>query len=105
MKQNGPVVVKSLGHHPENYAEWENVYSEGGGEYILDLFYVAGEDRRLTLTVNGKEVETVSLNSGSWEQPGRHSFTVSLQPGYNCIRMGNPTGWAPDLDCFILKRK
>ncbi len=102
---SGQVVVKYLGHHPENYAEWENVYSEGGGEYILDLFYVAGEDRRLTLTVNGKEVETVSLNSGSWEQPGRHSFTVSLQPGYNCIRMGNPTGWAPDLDCFILKRK
>lgn len=104
-KASGQVIVKYLGHHPENYAEWDNIYSREGGEYQLALSYVSGENRDLTLVVNGKETETVSLNSGSWEQTASHTFSVTLRPGYNCIRMGNARNWAPDLDGFTIRKK
>ena len=29
---------------------------------------------------------------------------VRLKPGNNVVRMGSPYCWAPDIDCFTLKK-
>ena len=102
---SGKTKVGNLGSYAENYAEWDKVYSNKGGNYQLSIYYMTGENRNLTVIVNGQTYELKSLHSGSWDTPAVHTMDVRLNKGYNTIRMGNPTAWAPDIDCFKLEKK
>ena len=101
---SGGIKVHQLGGRAENYAEWSEVYSEQGGRYEMTIHYCSPLERKLEVWVNGTRHELTGLNSGGEEQVGTVTLPVTLAAGNNVVRMTNPFGWAPDVDCFTLKR-
>ncbi len=93
-----------LGNLVGNYMEWRNVYSAHGGPYKLAIHYASGEDRSLQVHVNGVETGFFEkLNSGSWDGAWRDlEVNVELRPGFNTIRLGQPVGYAPNIDYIEL---
>lgn len=91
-----------LGRRADNDLQWRHVYSQGGGEYSLELAYECGESRSVTLEVNGQKVGSYSLNSGSYSKVGKKKVTVTLNDGENVVRLYNTSGWMPDIDCMRL---
>ena len=87
-----------LGQSEANSLVWDNVYAPKGGKRTLTIAYVSAEDRQLTVSVNGKPVDTLTLNSGDWSRVGEVSVPVKLKKGNNVIRLSNPTAWMPDID-------
>ncbi|CCY14960.1 melibiase [Prevotella sp. CAG:755] len=88
-----------------NFMEWRDVYSQDGGNYIVDIAYFSGEDRSLTLTVNGTTPVTLeNLNSGGWARKAIVSLHVELKAGSNTIRLSNSKGWAPDIDYIDIRK-
>ena len=87
-----------LGYSEENDLIWRDVYSENGGEYKLSIAFISGENRNITVSVNGKTVQTISANSGGWQTVGKKSLTIQLEKGINTIRLSNPSTWMPDID-------
>jgi hypothetical protein len=92
-----------LGQSEQNDLQWRNVYSDNGGKYRLTIAYISGENRNITVSVNGKKVQTVNVNSGGWSTVGRRNIDINLEKGYNIIRLSNATGWMPDIDYMELK--
>ena len=92
-----------LGQSEQNDLQWRNVYSDNGGKYRLTIAYISGENRNITISVNGKKVQTVNVNSGGWSTVGRRNIDINLEKGYNIIRLSNATGWMPDIDYMELK--
>jgi hypothetical protein len=73
--------------------------SATAGAHQVTIFYASGEARPLTASVNGGAAVSVSTPStGGWDTVGSVSVTLTLLAGTNTIRLGNPSGWAPDLD-------
>lgn len=101
---SGGMKVRYLGGSMENYAEWKEVYSEQGGEYEMTIHYCSPIQRKLEIWVNGKRHESAGLLSGGEDSVATITIPITLKAGYNNIRMGNNFGWAPDIDCFTLKR-
>lgn len=101
---SGGMKVRYLGGSMENYAEWKEVYSEQGGEYEMTIHYCSPTQRKLEIWVNGKRHESAGLFSGGEDSVATITIPITLKAGYNNIRMGNNFGWAPDIDCFTLKR-
>ena len=91
-----------LGQSEENHLEWANVYVNKGGKRTLTIAYLSGEERQLTVTVNGKKPQTLTVNSGGWDRVGQVSVPIKLKKGNNVIRLSNPTGWMPDIDYINL---
>ena len=87
-----------LGNGDKNDLQWRNVYSQEGGDYKLTIGYICGENRSITVSVNGKKVQTVSVNSGNWNKVGTRTLNIQLQKGQNTIRLSNPSAWMPDID-------
>lgn len=91
-----------LGYSESNDLQWRDVYSEAGGEYQLDIAYISGESRNITVGVNGETVQTISANSGGWQTVGKKRLTIQLQKGMNTIRLSNARTWMPDIDYIEL---
>jgi hypothetical protein len=94
-----------LGQSEQNDLQWRDVCSFEGGEYSLTIGYICGESRNIAVTVNGKRVKTVSVNSGGWQKVGTAKMDITLQKGRNTIRLSNATGWMPDIDYIELSPK
>ena len=92
-----------LGRRDANDLQWRDVYSCEGGEYKLTIGYLCGQNRSVTVSVNGKKVQTLSVNSGSFDKVGRKTLNVELQPGYNNVRLSNPSSDMPDIDYIDLE--
>lgn len=104
-KASGGEIVTTLGHNPENYMEWAQVYSKKGGEYELIVSYICGEDRPLAISVNGKELKNLpAFNGGNWETVAKKTVRIRLNKGMNTIRLGSQDAWAPNIDCIELSR-
>lgn len=102
---SGGMVVRYVGGRSENYVEWNNVYSEHGGTYEMTVQYVPAADRKLEIYVNNNKREV--WNDLSADESGavaKRTLTIRLEPGMNRIRMGSAYTWAPDIDCFTLKK-
>ncbi len=93
-----------LGNLVGNYMEWRNVHSAQGGRYKLTIRYASGENRNLLVHVNGTEAGFFEkLNSGGWDNAWRTiDLDVELRPGFNTIRLGEPVGFAPNIDYIEL---
>ena len=92
-----------LGYGEQNDLQWRNVYSNDGGTYQMTIAYFSGESRNITISVNGKRVQTISCNSGGWQTVGKRTVNIQLEKGQNIIRLSNATNWMPDIDYIDLK--
>ena len=99
---SGGVAVSWLGNAAGNDLQWRNVFSAEGGEYTLRVFFITGENRSMTLNVNGTDVKTYTGNSGGWGTVGSADFNVTLKKGENIVRLYNATGWTGDIDYMEL---
>ena len=106
---SGGMTITNLGGHKDNYAQWNEVFSEQGGTYQMTVQYIPAEkkereisDRRLEVTVNGNMTVVDKLETDRSKGIAQTTFTVNLQKGYNVIRIGSRFSWSPDLDCFTL---
>ena len=93
-----------LGQSEDNSLEWQNVYSVKGGKRKLTIACFSGEDRQMTISVNGKKPQTVTVNSGNWNRVGTIQVPIKLKKGQNTIRLSNPSGWMPDVDYMEIGR-
>lgn len=101
---SGGMKVHHLGGRAENYAEWPEVFSTEGGRYEMAVRYCSPSARKLEVWVNGTLHELPSLDSGGEDVPQTMVLPIRLVPGFNNVRLGNRFGWAPDIDCFTLKK-
>ena len=90
--------VGYIGSSADNYVEFRNIYADSTKTYTLKLSYLSGENRNLTVKVNGIDTLLTNLNSGGYTTVATKTFPVRLNRGNNIIRLSNATGWAPDLD-------
>lgn len=102
---SGKMKVSNIGGSQENIAEWQEVYSEQGGEYDITVYYSCEKNRKLEISVNGIKTEIKDLNSGDQEKIESVTIPVTLLAGNNVIRMGSSFGWAPDIDYFKLNKR
>ena len=101
---SGREYVGWLGSDPKNDLQWRNVYSDNGGDYQMVLSYMSGDNRNLTVSVNGKDVQTLTCNSGGYDKVGTKTLKVTLQQGENLIRLYNKSSSAemPNIDCMTI---
>jgi hypothetical protein len=92
-----------LGQSEKNDLQWRNVYSDNGGEYTLTIGFICGENRNITVSVNGQRVKTINVNSGGWQKVATRTLTITLQQGQNTIRLSNASNWMPDIDYIELE--
>ncbi len=92
-----------LGQSEQNDLQWRDVYSNEGGEYKLTIAFISGENRNITVSVNGEKVQTITANSNGWSTVGRKTLDIQLQKGRNTIRLSNPSNWMPDIDYIELE--
>ena len=102
---SGGVAVGWLGNAAGNDLQWRNVYSAEGGEYTLRVFFITGENRSMTLSLNGNDVKTYTGSSGGWGTVGSADFDVTLNKGENIVRLYNANGWMGDIDRMELVKK
>ena len=96
---SGGVMVGWLGKE-NNDLQWRNVHSVEGGEYTLRIFFISGEERSMTLSVNGKDVKTLTCKSKDWNTVNSIDITVTLEKGTNIVCLYNATSDMPNIDCM-----
>jgi GH43 family beta-xylosidase len=99
---SGGAIMHWLGNSPDNWAEYRDVYVSQGGNYTFKLTYISGENRNLTVTVNGVDYQMSNLHSGSWQTRATAEIPITLRAGSNVIRLANATAFAPNIDKFEL---
>ncbi len=99
---SGGYKAEWLGSRPENALEWRNVYSQTGGEYDMTIGFISGENRNITVSVNGQDVQTISVNSGGWGTVGTTTVAIQLDKGKNTVKLSNASAWMPDIDYMEL---
>ncbi|WP_339882315.1 T9SS type A sorting domain-containing protein [Polaribacter vadi] len=87
-----------LGNRADNYIEFRDVFASAAGSYMLTMSYLSGQNRDATISVNGVDTILKNLNSGSFDTLKDITLSVTLNQGYNTIRISNTTGWLPDID-------
>ena len=99
---SGGALVGYVGGGTANYLQFSGVNSTAGAHPVT-LFYASGEARSMTVSVNGGAAVTVNTPStGGWDTVGSVQVTLNLTAGANTIRLGNPSGWAPDIDRIVV---
>ncbi len=104
------MMVTHLGGDVDNYAEWDRVYSQKGGKYELTIHYIPFEQSKTE--ISGRRLEVMVNGTSIVLKPGNNtdlpintiSTPIELRAGYNTIRMGSSFTWAPNIDCFQLKK-
>ena len=92
-----------LGASAKNDLLWRDVFSEYGGKYAMTIAFISGENRNITVEVNGNKVQTVSVNSGGWGTVGKKVVNIELNAGRNSVRLYNTSNWMPDIDYMELR--
>ena len=92
-----------LGYSDKNDLVWRDVYSQEGGDYKLNVAFISGESRNVIVSVNGKRVRSLSLNSGGWGTVATRTTDIHLEKGFNSIRLSNTSNWMPDIDYIDIK--
>jgi len=87
-----------LGMSNANDLQWRNVYVTEDGEYDLTFFYQSGEDRTITVSIDGEETATLTCNSGSWTAIDSATVSTHLTAGEHIVRLSNASAWMPDID-------
>lgn len=102
---SGGMKVAGLGGRPMNDMRWDHVYSKKGGDYKMTIRYSCDEPCDMVVTVNGVKHELTRLNPTKSGGLRTVTLPVFLGQRWNEVRIGNPSGPAPDIDCFFLKRQ
>ncbi len=98
-------VATNIGGAESNYLQWNNVYSENGGEYTLCFTLMTEADRanEVMIYVNGEE--TTMPMPATDEASVEIQLDVQLKNGVNDVRIGNPSAVIPSVDKLVVAKK
>jgi len=100
---SGGALVGFVGNGTANFLQYNTIAGNTAGSRPVTIYYASGADRSVSVSVNGGPATTVSTpNTGGWDTVGSVTVNLTLNAGANTIRLGNATGWAPDLDRITL---
>ncbi|GIE54520.1 hypothetical protein Ani05nite_80540 [Amorphoplanes nipponensis] len=100
---SGGAVVGYVGNGAGNYLQLNNVSVATAGDHRITLYYASGDARSVQVGVNGAAPVTAATpGTGGFDTIGSVTLTAALAAGANTIRLGNTTGWAPDLDRIVV---
>ena len=96
-----------LGCNPDNWLQWNNVFSRKGGDYVATIRYASLKPTGFTVSVNGAEAGCfeglcTGDDASEWETV---NVKLHLDKGLNQIRLGNDTDFMPSIDCLSLHRE
>jgi alpha-galactosidase len=96
---SGQSMVGDLG----NGAVTIPVTAAATGVYNLTISYCTGDQRTISVTLNGGSVISVTCPaSGGWSTVGTTQITVPLVAGSNSIKLDNAYGYGPNIDKISL---
>jgi hypothetical protein len=92
----------NIGGGPANTVTFSNVTVPSAGTYQLEIDYATSGSRTLVVTVNNNAPISLTLDGSTFDDPKATILRVPLKAGTNTIQMGNPSGYAPDLDRIVI---
>jgi hypothetical protein len=92
----------NIGAGPANNVTFSNVTVPSGGTYQLEIDYQTSGARSFFVSINDGTPMQLNLNGSSFNDPAVTIIPVQLNPGVNTIQIGNPSGYAPDLDRIVV---
>jgi hypothetical protein len=92
----------NIGAGAANNVTFSNVTVPSGGTYQLEIDYQTSGVRSYFVVVNDGTPGELDLNGSSFDDPAVTIIPVQLNAGVNTIEIGNPTGFAPDLDRIVV---
>jgi hypothetical protein len=103
---SGGKAVGNVGGWPENGIVVIPVNVSVAGTYIMNIFYLSGEQRTVFVTPNdGNYFGVTCPNTGGWDVVGSVKVSLSLREGFNTIKLDNGSGnYGPDIDKIELTR-
>lgn len=103
---SGSQKVGYVGNGANNTLTFNKISVDKDGVYKLMLYYCCGEDRKVTLTVNGdKTYEMTGLNSGDYVHTAVKEIEIELKAGENTIKLSNDAYYAPDIDRIAVSKE
>jgi alpha-galactosidase len=94
----------NLGGGSGNTVTFTRVTVAESGLYQMEIDYLTSGPRSFFMTVNSGAATELDLNGSSFSLPASTVIPVELKAGANTIQFGNPTGYAPALDCIAIAR-
>lgn len=108
---SGGIVVSKLGGTDDNYAEWDNIFSTDGGDYIMKISYIPViekerfiNDCKIEVVVNDEMHVLDKLETDRKKGFQIAELKVKLKKGDNKIRIGSRLTWTPDIDYISLEQ-
>lgn len=92
----------NIGGGAGNSVTFSNVMAPVNGTYQLEIDYQTSGPRSYFMTVNDGTPIELDLNGSTFSDPVPVLVQVQLHAGTNTISIGNPTGYAPDLDRIVV---
>jgi alpha-galactosidase len=99
---SGLAKAGNIGGGSANAVTFTNVTAPRAGIYQLEIDYATKGPRTLFLTVNGRNPTQLDLDGSSFDDPVARVLEVPLLKGSNTLQLGNPSGFAPDLDRIVV---
>lgn len=97
---SGCMAVEYIGNGANNAVTYK-VSVDKAGVYEVNVYYIAGAERRFMVSVNGDDanrVRTGKLYSGDWVSVKKEVLYLDLKAGENTIKFYNDEAFAPNLD-------
>jgi len=92
----------NIGGGAANSVTFSDVTVPVNGTYQLEIDYQTSGPRSYFISVNGGTAMELDLNGSTFNDPVPVVLLVQLHAGTNTISIGNPTGYAPDLDRIVV---
>ena len=99
---SGLAKAGNVGGGAANSVTFSNVTVPSAGTYQLEIDYQTSGPRSYFLSINGATAQELDLNGTTFNDPVPIVLPVQLHAGVNTINIGNPTGYAPDLDRIVV---
>lgn len=94
-----------IGNGDANSLTFTGITVPETGSYEVILYYCTGENRNVTVAVNGETIDTFrAVSTGSYGVAGLLAMTLELVQGENTITFGNASGYAPDIDRIAIEK-
>lgn len=82
------------------------VNAASAGAHTLTVYYLSGENRSMSISINGGAAVSVPFAStGGWTTVGTKAISINLIAGANTITFSNPNGYAPDVEKISIQRQ